>query len=134
MNEKIMIVDDNVEIREIIQVLLQSEGYDIIEASHGQDAIDLLDDTVDLIILDVMMPGMDGYQVCRIIREKTNAPILFLTAKGQESDKTLGFSSGGDDYLTKPFSYNELNARVKALLRRYYIYQGKKREKEKNHS
>ena len=70
-----MVVDDNVEIREIIQVLLQSEGYDIIEASHGQDAIDLLDDTVDLIILDVMMPGMDGYQVCRINREKTNAPI-----------------------------------------------------------
>ena len=62
------------------------------------------------------------------MREKTNAPILFLTAKGQESDKTLGFSSGGDDYLTKPFSYNELNARVKALLRRYHVYQGKEKE------
>ena len=75
-----------------------------------------------------MMPEMNGYQVCLLMREKTNAPILFLTAKGQESDKTLGFSSGGDDYLTKPFSYNELNARVKALLRRYHVYQGKEKE------
>ena len=133
MKEKIMVVDDNDEIREIIQVLLHSEGYEIIEANHGKKAIELLDDNIDLIILDVMMPEIDGFQVCRVMREKTNAPILFLTAKGQESDKTLGFSSGGDDYLTKPFSYNELNARVKALLRRYYIYQGKKREKEKNH-
>lgn len=74
------------------------------------------------------MPEMNGYQVCLLMREKTNAPILFLTAKGQESDKTLGFSSGGDDYLTKPFSYNELNARVKALLRRYHVYQGKEKE------
>ena len=74
------------------------------------------------------MPEMNGYQVCLLMREKTNAPILFLTAKGQESDKTLGFSSGGDDYLTKPFSYNELNARVKALLRRYHVYQGRKKE------
>lgn len=75
-----------------------------------------------------MMPEMNGYQVCLLMREKTNAPILFLTAKGQESDKTLGFSSGGDDYLTKPFSYNELNARVKALLRRYHVYRGKEKE------
>ena len=75
-----------------------------------------------------MMPEMNGYQMCLLMREKTNAPILFLTAKGQESDKTLGFSSGGDDYLTKPFSYNELNARVKALLRRYHVYQGKEKE------
>ena len=74
------------------------------------------------------MPEMNGYQVCLLMREKTNAPILFLTAKGQESDKTLGFSSGGDDYLTKPFSYNELNARVKALLRRYHVYRGKEKE------
>lgn len=126
-----MVVDDNDEIREIIQVLLHSEGYEIIEANHGKKAIELLDDNIDLIILDVMMPEIDGFQVCRVMREKTNAPILFLTAKGQESDKTLGFSSGGDDYLTKPFSYNELNARVKALLRRYHVYQGKKQETEK---
>lgn len=98
-----MIVDDHEEIREVIQVLLSNEGYQIIEAQNGKEALELLDETIDLIILDVMMPEMNGYQVCLLVREKTNAPILFLTAKGQESDKTLGFSSGGDDYLTKPF-------------------------------
>lgn len=128
MNEKIMIVDDHEEIREVIHVLLTNEGYQIIEAKNGREALELLNDEIDLIILDVMMPEMNGYQVCLLMREKTNAPILFLTAKGQESDKTLGFSSGGDDYLTKPFSYNELNARVKALLRRYRVYQGKENE------
>ena len=116
MKEKIMIVDDHEEIREVIQVLLSNEGYQIIEAQNGKEALELLDETIDLIILDVMMPEMNGYQVCLLVREKTNAPILFLTAKGQESDKTLGFSSGGDDYLTKPFSYNELNAVSKLCL------------------
>lgn len=130
MKEKIMIVDDHEEIREVIQVLLSNEGYQVIEAQNGKEALELLDETIDLIILDVIMPEMNGYQVCLLAREKTNAPILFLTAKGQESDKTLGFSSGGDDYLTKPFSYNELNARVKALLRRYHVYQGKERHEE----
>lgn len=128
MNEKIMVVDDHDDIREVIHVLLTNEGYQIIEAKNGKEALELLDDSIDLIILDVMMPEMNGYQVCLLMREKTNAPILFLTAKGQESDKTLGFSSGGDDCLTKPFSYNELNVRVKALLRRYHVYQGKKEE------
>ena len=130
MKEKIMIVDDHEDIREVVHVLLTNEGYQIIEAKDGKEALELLDDEIDLIIFDVMMPEMNGYQVCLLMREKTNAPILFLTAKGQESDKTLGFSSGGDDYLTKPFSYNELNARVKALLRRYHVYQGKEKHKE----
>lgn len=125
MQEKIMVVDDNPEIREVIQVLLSSEGYQIIDAANAKEALELLKEDIDLIILDVMMPEINGYQACLLMRKITNAPILFLTAKGQESDKTLGFSSGGDDYLTKPFSYNELNARVKALLRRYHIYQGK---------
>lgn len=125
MNEKIMVVDDDKDIREVIHVLLSSEGYEVIEASNGKEALELVDDDTDLIILDVMMPEMNGYQACVLLRKKTNAPILFLTAKGQDSDKTLGFSSGGDDYLTKPFSYNELNGRVKALLRRYHVYQGK---------
>ncbi len=95
MNEKIMVVDDHDDIREVIHVLLTNEGYQIIEAKNGKEALELLDDSIDLIILDVMMPEMNGYQVCLLMREKTNAPILFLTAKGQESDKTLGFSSGG---------------------------------------
>lgn len=131
MNDKIMVVDDDQDIREVIQVLLSSEGYNVIEASNGKEALELVNDDTDLIILDVMMPEMNGYQACVLLREKTKAPILFLTAKGQDSDKTLGFSSGGDDYLTKPFSYNELNGRVKALLRRYHVYQGKGTTQEK---
>lgn len=126
-----MVVDDDQDIREVIQVLLSSEGYNVIEASNGKEALELVNDDTDLIILDVMMPEMNGYQACVLLREKTKAPILFLTAKGQDSDKTLGFSSGGDDYLTKPFSYNELNGRVKALLRRYHVYQGKGTTQEK---
>ena len=81
-----MIVDDHEDIREVVHVLLTNEGYQIIEAKDGKEALELLDDEIDLIILDVMMPEMNGYQVCLLMREKTNAPILFLTAKGQESD------------------------------------------------
>jgi len=124
-NNKILIADDNPEIREVLNVLLSSEGYEVIEAKDGQEVIDLINKDIDLYILDIMMPVINGYQACIEIRKKSNAPILFLTAKSQESDKTLGFSSGGDDYLSKPFSYNELTTRVKALLRRYYVYQGK---------
>ena len=125
INNKILIADDNPEIREVLNVLLSSEGYEVIEAKDGQEVINLIDADIDLYILDITMPVINGYQSCIEIRKKSNAPILFLTAKTQESDKTLGFSSGGDDYLSKPFSYNELTIRVKALLRRYYIYQGK---------
>lgn len=128
MTEKshILIVDDNPEIREIIQVLLEGEGFEIEEASDGKTALDLarrID--FDLIILDIMMPGKNGYQTCIEIRKNSNAPILFLSARTKDSDKTLGFSSGGDDYLAKPFSYNELISRSKALIRRYQIYKGK---------
>lgn len=130
MGSTILIADDNPEIREIVNVLLSSEGHTIIEAKNGEEVIHLVNEDIDLIILDIMMPKMNGYQSCVEIRKITNAPILFLSAKGQESDKTLGFSSGGDDYLTKPFSYNELNARVKALLRRYQVYQGKEKDDE----
>lgn len=123
---KILIVDDNPEIREIIQILLQGEGFLIAQAQNGVEALEILGQQVfDLIILDIMMPGMNGYQTCLEIRKQSNAPILFLSAKGQESDKTLGFSSGGDDYLVKPFSYNELVSRSKALIRRYQVYRGK---------
>ena len=128
MNEKIMVVDDRDDIREVIHVLLTNEGYQIIEAKNGKEALELLDDSIDLIILDVMMPEMNGYQVCLLMREKTNAPILLITAKGEEFDKVLGLELGADDYITKPFSIRELMARVKALLRRYHVYQGKKEE------
>lgn len=122
----ILIVDDNPEVREIIHVLLEGEGFEIKEASDGESALLLTRSTdFDLIILDIMMPGKNGYQTCLEIRKNSNAPILFLSARTKESDKTLGFSSGGDDYLAKPFSYNELISRSKALIRRYQIYRGK---------
>lgn len=126
---RILVVDDNSEIREIIRVLLRSEGYAIEEASDGEEAIKMAQENVyDLLILDIMMPKSDGYQVCLEVRKQSNVPILFLSAKSQESDKMIGFSNGGDDYLVKPFSYKELLARVTALTRRYRVYKGKESE------
>ena len=128
---RVLIVDDNPEIREIIHILLGGEGYDIEEAKNGNEAIlKTKENTFDLIILDIMMPGMDGYQTCMEIRKESNAPILFLSAKTREGDKMLGFSSGGDDYLAKPFSYNELVSRAKALIRRYQVYKGKQERRQ----
>lgn len=126
MEEKtILIIEDNEEIREIIRILLESEGYHVLEAENGEQGLFLLSNNISLIILDVMMPGKNGYHICQEIRKTSLVPVLFLTAKQQDSDKTMGFSAGGDDYLTKPFSNSELIARVKALIRRYYIYRGK---------
>lgn len=126
---RILVVDDNAEIREIIHVLLEGEGFEILEAADGTTALGLIgeypEQRIDLIILDIMMPGLNGYQTCLEIRKNSNAPILFLSARTKDSDKTLGFSSGGDDYLAKPFSYNELISRSKALIRRYQVYKGK---------
>ena len=128
--KKILIADDNQEIREFVSVLLESEGFEVIDATNGEEAVKKTDDSVDLVILDVMMPVKSGFKACLEIRQKATVPILFLTAKTQDSEKTLGFSLGGDDYLSKPFSYTELVSRVKALLRRYYVYQGKETEGE----
>lgn len=123
---QILVVDDNPEIREIIQILLSAEGFTVAAAADGLAALARLQKSkYDLIILDIMMPNLNGYQTCLEIRKKSNAPILFLSAKTKESDKTLGFSSGGDDFLAKPFSYNELITRSKALIRRYQVYKGK---------
>lgn len=129
--QKILVADDNSEIRDILKILLEGEGYEVEEAIDGNDAIEKTDDSIDLIILDVMMPLKNGFRACADIRKKSNVPILFLTAKTEDSDKTMGFISGGDDYLVKPFSYTEVVARVKALLRRYYIYQGKEKTEDK---
>ena len=124
---RILVVDDQKEILDILNILLSGEGYEVIQAENGKEALDSLKRMeFDLIILDVMMPQFNGYQTCIEIRKISNVPILFLSAKSQDSDKTLGYSSGGDDYLSKPFSYNELLNRVKALIRRYHVYQGKK--------
>lgn len=123
--QTILIVDDDAEIRDGIRILLTGDHYAILEAGGGQEALDALTDAVDLVILDVMMPGLSGLRVCEEIRKRSTVPILFLTAKAQESDKLIGLGVGADDYLTKPFSYTELSARVKALLRRYRVYRGK---------
>lgn len=120
---KILVADDNDEIREVLRVLLESEGFEVIEAANGEAAVEKADFDIDLIILDIMMPGKDGFKACQEIRAKSMLPILFLTAKTEDSDKMMGFSSGADDYMVKPFSYTEIITRVKALLRRCYEYQ-----------
>lgn len=121
---KIMVVDDDAEIREVIRILLESEGCEIVEAENGTRAVELMNDSIDLIIMDVMMPGLSGIHACEAIRQDYLTPVLFLTAKSTDTDKVMGFSAGGDDYLVKPFSYTELLSRVKALLRRCYQYTG----------
>lgn len=128
----VLIVDDDSEIRDVLKVLLSSENFQVIEASSGEMALELMSPQIDLVILDVMMPGMSGYDLCRTIRSKHNAPILFLTAKTGNSDLVMGYASGGDDYLSKPFSYPELVARVKGLLRRYTVYQGRSMARQKS--
>ncbi|MDO4711298.1 MAG: response regulator transcription factor [Peptostreptococcaceae bacterium] len=127
MRAKIMIVDDSDDIREVVALLLTNEGYEVVVADSGEEALRLLNihQNTDLIILDIMLPGRSGFESCKEIREITNAPILFLSAKSHIEDKETGLSIGGDDYLPKPFSPVELIARVKALLRRYAVYQGK---------
>lgn len=122
---KILLIEDDEDIREGIRILLNNENYAVIEAQNGERGLEMLDGTVDLVILDVMMPGISGIETCRRIREKSYVPVLFLTAKTGEADKLIGLAAGGDDYLPKPFSYAELMGRVKALLRRYQVYSGK---------
>ena len=126
-NASILVVDDDKEIADLVEIYLVNDGYQVLKASDGEQCLETLKQhpEVRMLILDIMMPGLDGYQTCRKMREESNAPILFLSARTKDSDKTLGFSSGGDDYLAKPFSYNELISRAKALIRRYQVYRGK---------
>ena len=115
----ILIVDDELYIREVIKEYASLEGYNVIEASNGIDAIRVLEnEKVDLIIMDIMMPKLDGYSAIKEIREKENTPIIVLSARAEEYDKLHGFDLGIDDYVTKPFSPKELMARIKVLLNR----------------
>lgn len=123
---QVLIVEDDADIRDGVRILLESEGYRVMEAENGKEGLMALNEDTDLVILDVMMPVMSGLRTCEEIRKVSTVPILFLTAKTQESDKLIGLMAGGDDYLTKPFSYAELLGRVKALIRRYTIYNGRK--------
>ncbi|MCK1992384.1 response regulator transcription factor [Peribacillus muralis] len=116
----ILIADDEKEIADLIAILLEKEGYHVMTASDGQEALDVTEtQTVDLLILDIMMPKMDGYEVIRHIRERHNMPVIFLSAKTSDFDKVHGLVIGADDYMTKPFIPMELVARVNAQLRRF---------------
>ena len=122
----ILLVDDDPDIRKVLSLLLKS-SYEVAEAADGAAALKYIarhPDT-DLVILDVMMPGLSGFEVCAELRKSSNAPILFLTAKSAETDRLSAYGSGGDDFLSKPFSHAELLAKVSSLLRRYQEYRGK---------
>ncbi|CAH0279856.1 response regulator transcription factor [Peribacillus simplex] len=119
---KILIVDDDAHIRELINLLLRKEGFDLYEASDGLQALKVMEKVkIDLAVIDIMMPNMDGWQLCKELREFSDIPILMLTAKGETTQKVKGFGLGADDYLVKPFEPIELVLRIKALLKRYKI-------------
>lgn len=124
MAEKILVVEDDRTLQETLQYNLNHQGYQVITAADGATAVEMSKkENPDLILLDIMLPGMDGFEVCRIIRKEQTIPILMLTARDDEIDRVVGLEMGADDYLTKPFSMRELIARVKALLRRAHIIQ-----------
>ncbi|AAM25604.1 two-component system OmpR family response regulator [Caldanaerobacter subterraneus subsp. tengcongensis MB4] len=119
MNKKILVVDDEIKILEVVKSYLEREGFSVITETNGNNVLDTFKkEKPDLVILDLMLPGISGEELCKRLRQFSNVPILMLTAKVQESDKINGFSIGADDYITKPFSPRELVMRVKAILRR----------------
>ena len=123
MKETILIVDDDTEIRKLIAIYLENEGFETIQLANGEEAVQFLQSIdVDLILLDVMMPKMNGIEACMKIREEKNTPIIFLSAKSEDLDKIQGLISGADDYITKPFNPLELIARVKSQIRRSTKY------------
>lgn len=117
---KILVVDDEKEIRDLIAIYLKNEGFQVLKASNGKEALEMLnEEEVHLIILDIMMPKMDGIEACMKIREEKSMPIIMLSAKAEDMDKIFGLTTGADDYMTKPFNPLELIARVKSQIRRY---------------
>lgn len=123
MNERVLIVDDEREIADLIEVYLRNDGYTVYKFYNGRDALACIETTdLDLVILDVMLPDIDGFRICRKIREKYFYPVIMLTAKGEDVDKIMGLAIGADDYITKPFNPLEVVARVKTQLRRYTRY------------
>lgn len=122
MSETILVVEDELVLRETLAYNLENQGYEVHTAEDGPTGVDLAHEVrPDLILLDIMLPGIDGFEVCRLLRKEMNVPILMLTARADEIDKIVGLEVGADDYLTKPFSMRELLARIKALLRRVRI-------------
>ncbi|MBQ8719810.1 MAG: response regulator transcription factor [Clostridia bacterium] len=121
---KILIADDESEIRKVVRLLLEEHGYEVIEAQDGSSAVSAATEStdIDLIIMDIMMPAVNGIEATRLIRDFSTVPILFLTAKSLARDKTAAYDVGGDDYLIKPFSPSELLLKIRALTRRYTVY------------
>ncbi len=116
----VMICDDDRDIRRALNIYLTGAGYDVLEAANGQEALDLVSNReIHLILLDIMMPEMDGVSALTILRQRSNVPVILLTAKSEDEDKIMGLELGADDYVTKPFNAQEVLARVRALLRRY---------------
>lgn len=137
MAYKILIADDEPEIRDLLHLYLEKDGYEVVEAADGAQALSALQDAalkedgIDLVILDIMMPGIDGYRVLRNIRENSNIPVIMLSAKSGDADKILGLDLGADDYITKPFQPLEAVARVNSNIRRFYaLGAGKQRQIE----
>ncbi len=121
MNYKILVADDEAEIRSLLKLYLENEGYSVVEAVDGLEAMEKLkSDEPDLCVLDIMMPGMDGYQVLRKLREDSNIPVIILSAKDADSEKILGLNLGADDYIAKPFNALEAVARINSNIRRFY--------------
>ena len=122
MNTKILVVDDEKNICELLRLYLEKEGYTVVMAFNGVQAVDLFK-TEDpaLVLLDIMMPNMDGWEVCRIIRERSSVPIIMITAKGETFDKVMGLELGADDYIVKPYDMKEVIARIRAVLRRSVV-------------
>lgn len=119
MKKKILVVDDEEKLREMIKNYLEKEDFEVTQAANGTEALKIIAaERPNLIVLDWMMPGLSGLEVCRQVREKSNIPVIMLTAKAEEVDKLLGLELGADDYITKPFSLRELAARIKVVLRR----------------
>jgi DNA-binding response OmpR family regulator len=122
MNNNILVIDDEKEIRDLLEINLKNEGYEVFKASSGEIALEILDkEEIHLMVLDIMMPGMNGLDVCKKVREKYNIPILMLSAKIEDMDKIQGIMTGADDYVCKPFNNLELTVRIRALLRRAYF-------------
>ena len=133
MNEKILVVDDEKEIADLIEVYLKNDGYTVYKYYNGTDALQCIGETaLDLAVLDIMLPDIDGYRICQKIREKYFYPIIMLTAKVEDGDKIMGLTLGADDYITKPFNPLEVVARVKTQLRRYTRYNVGKEAPQQN--
>ena len=122
MNQKILVIEDDASIRELVVWNLSEEGYECVCAADGRDGIEAVKrEAADLVLLDIMLPGMDGFELIKSIRtDGIQTPVIMLTAKGEETDKVIGLEFGADDYITKPFGVRELKARIKAVLRRYH--------------